>query len=333
MPRAVVLARHPVGAIKPDDFAIAEVPMPSPAEGFFVTRNRFFSLDAGFRAWMNEGAGDNYLQGMQLGEPVQSIVLGEVIESRNPDYPEGCLVSARTAWEEYSCLDGSDLCSRLEVAPDLPPEEYLSTLGPTGMTAWIGLYDIGRPRAGDTVVVSAAGGAVGTVVGQLARAEGCRTVGLTSSADKAAWLVDEVGYDAAIARETDPDLASALAREVPDGVDLFFDNVGGAVLDTVLGQLREGARIVLCGAISQYEDDVQPLTNSWELITKRARMEGYMFSDYADRFGEIADALGERLRSGALRSFDRRYEGIEATPQAFCDMMHGASRGKCLVAL
>ncbi|EED36444.1 alcohol dehydrogenase, zinc-binding domain protein [Luminiphilus syltensis NOR5-1B] len=334
MPKAVVLARYPQGEIAEEDFAVAEVPMPAVEEGFFLIKNRLFSLDAGFRAWMNEGAGDNYLEGMKLNEPVQSIVLGEVIESRHPDYPVGAIVNARTAWEEFSVLDGSDLTSILETTPGVPLHEYMSTLGPTGVTAWIGLMEVGKPQRGDTVVVSAAGGAVGTVVGQLAKAEGCYTVGLTSSAAKAKWLVEEVGYDAAISREESPDLDAALKQALPEGIDLFFDNVGGAALNTVMGQLRENARLVLCGAISQYEAEApDPVTNCWELITKRARMEGFMFSDYIDQFPAIMDDLGRRLKKGELKGFDQQYHGIEKTPQAFCDMMHGNARGKCLVTL
>jgi NADPH-dependent curcumin reductase CurA len=291
------------------------------------------SLDAGFRQWMTEGAGDNYLTGMQIGDPVQSIVLGEVVESDHADYPVGTLVSARTAWEESSVLDGSDLCSPLEVASDVPLYQYMGILGPTGMTAWIGLFEIGQPKPGETVVVSAAGGAVGTVVGQLAKAEGCRVIGLTSARSKADWLESDVGYDLVIDRETQPDLGSALREACPGGVDIFFDNVGGEALDTVMSQLREQARLVLCGAISQYESAVQPLHNSWELITKRARMEGFMFSDYLESFPKITEDLQGRLQRGVLKSFDAVYEGIETTPRAFCDMMHGASRGKCLVTL
>ena len=333
MSRAVVLARHPEGAVTEQDFAVADVADTDLPAGFFRTRNRVISLDAGFRQWMTEGAGDNYLTGMQIGDPVQSIVLGEVIESDHPDYAVGTLVSARTAWEEQSVLDGSDLCSPLAAASDVPLHQYMGILGPTGMTAWIGLFEIGQPKSGETVVVSAAGGAVGTVVGQLAKAEGCRVIGLTSTRDKADWLENDVGYDVVIDRETQPDLDGALREACPDGVDIFFDNVGGEALDTVMSQLREQARLVLCGAISQYESAVQPLNNSWELITKRARMEGFMFSDYFESFPKIAEDLEGRLQRGALKSFDAVYEGIETTPRAFCDMMHGASRGKCLVIL
>ena len=333
MSRAVVLARHPEGAVEEGDFDVVEVPEVALPAGHFRTRNRVISLDAGFRQWMTAGAGDNYLSGMQIGDPVQSIVLGEVTESDHPDYPVGTLVSARTAWEESSVLDGADLCSPLSVAADIPLYHYAGMLGPTGMTAWIGLFQIGQPERGETVVISAAGGAVGTVVGQLAKAAGCRVIGLTSTRNKADWLEREVGYDQVIDRDTQPDLAAALIAACPGGIDIFFDNVGGQTLDIVMGQLRERARVVLCGAISQYESAVEPLTNSWELITKRARMEGFMFSDYVEIFPQITEDLLGRLQRGEIKSFDAVYEGIERTPRAFCDMMHGASRGKCLVTL
>lgn len=334
MSKAVVLARHPSGPVREDDFEVVSASGAALADGSFRLENRVISLDAGFRQWMNEGAGDNYLSGMRIGDPVQALVLGRVSESRHPGFPVGALVSARTAWEEQSVLDGSDLCSVIDPMPGVPEHEFLSVLGPTGMTAWIGLMDIGQPQPGEWVVVSAAAGAVGTVVGQLARERGCHTVGLTSTSEKARWLCDEVGYMHAIAREAEPDLATALRNRIPEGVDVFFDNVGGATLDTIMGYLRERARLVLCGAISQYESEAaEPVTRSWELITKRARAEGFMFSDHTERFPGILTELQRRLGTGSLRSFDSRYHGIEAVPRAFCDMMHGKTRGKCLVLL
>jgi NADPH-dependent curcumin reductase CurA len=283
---------------------------------------------------MSAGAGDNYLPGMALEESVQSIVLGRVVESRHPQYPEGSVVSARTAWEEYSLLDGSDLCNRLNVDPDLPLHEYMSTLGPTGMTAYFGLFDIGRPRAGEVLLVSAAAGAVGNVVGQLGRLRGCRCIGLTSTEEKAAWLVEEAGYHVALSRERYPDLPAALAEVAPQGIDILFDNVGGAVLDAALGRLRERARLVLCGAIAQYESSKpEPLYNTWELITKRATASGFMFSDYVEQFPTAIAELGGYLKAGSLRSHNQLYEGLDQAPRAFCEMMHGWSRGKCLVHL
>ncbi|MFV0276692.1 MAG: NADP-dependent oxidoreductase [Parahaliea sp.] len=331
---SIVLQRYPKGEITVDDFALRSAPVPEPGPGQFLIRNLVLSMDAGFRQWMNEGAGDNYLPGMALETPVQSMVLGRVVASRHPEYPEGTVVNARTAWEDYSLLDGSDLCAALAVDAQVPIEEYMATLGPTGMTAYFGLLEIGQPSAGETLLVSAAGGAVGTVVGQLGRIRGCHCIGLTSSESKARWLETEVGYHRAISRERFPDLSAALAEAAPEGLDIVFDNVGGSVLDTAMGHLRERARLVLCGAIAQYErEQPEPVFNTWELITKRATASGFMFSDYADRFGDAMDELAGWLKSGSLRGFLNTYDGLENAPAAFCDMMHGRSRGKCLVRL
>jgi len=334
MNRSIVLSRHPDGPIVETDFSLRSSARPVPGPGEFVTQNLYLSMDAGFRQWMNAGSGDNYLPGMALEAPVQSIVLGRVIDSRNAQYPEGSVISARAAWEEYSLLDGSDLCTRLEVDPDLPLHEYLSALGPTGMTAYFGLFDIGRPREGEVLLVSAAAGAVGTVVGQLGRLRGCHCIGLTSTEDKAAWLVEEVGYHVALSRERYPDLPDALAQVAADGLDIFFDNVGGSVLDAALGRLRERSRLVLCGAIAQYESShPQPVYNTWELITKRATASGFMFSDYVEQFPTASAELAGYLKAGSLRSLNQLYDGLDQAPRAFCDMMHGRSRGKCLVRL
>ena len=332
--QSLLLQRYPQGAMEPGDFAVRSSPVPQPAEGQFVTHNLVLSMDAGFRQWMNEGAGDNYLPGMALEDPVQSIVLGRVVDSRHPDFPVGTVVNARAAWERYSLLDGSDLCAPVDVDPEVPVEEYMSTLGPTGMTAYFGLREIGRPAPGDVLLVSAAGGAVGTVVGQLGRIMGCHCIGLTSTEDKARWLEETVGYNRALSREKHPDLPAALREAAPEGLDVFFDNVGGSVLDAAMGHLREGARLVLCGAIAQYErDQPEPVYNTWELITKRATAAGFMFSDYADEFDSAMGALASWMKSGELQGFLTSYEGLESTPQAFCDMLHGRSRGKCLVRL
>lgn len=332
--RQIVLRAYPQGELRESDFALHEADVGKPAAGQFLLQNQYLSMDAGFRQWMNAGSGDNYLQAMALGAPVQSIVLGRVVESKHPDFPVGAIVSARTAWEEYSLTDGSDLCSVLEVDSRVPLQDYMAALGPTGMTAYFGFLDVGAPQPGEVLVVSAAAGAVGTVVGQLGKIRGCRAIGLTSTEAKAAWLRDEFGFDAAISRERDPDLAAALQAAAPEGIDIFFDNVGGKVLDTVLPLLRENARVVLCGAIAQYEtSEPQPIYNSWHLITKRATARGFMFSDYEDRFPAATRQLAQWLLEGRLKSACQVYKGIESAPRAFCDMLQGRSRGKCLVEL
>ena len=335
MTRAVVLARHPDGAVTEQDFKVVEMPVGDCPAGYFRTRNRVISLDAGFRQWMTAGAGDNYLTGMQVGDPVQSIVLGEVIESHHADYPVGTFVSARTAWEECSLLDGSDLCSALIVDEDIPLHQYMGILGPTGMTAWVGLYEIGLPKLGETVVVSAAGGAVGTVVGQLAKAEGCRVIGLTSTREKAQWLETEVGYDRVIDRETQPHLANALSAAAPEGIDIFFDNVGGDILEAALDHLALNARVILCGGIAGY-NAVTPVPgpkNIMNLVITRSRMEGFIVIDYLSRMAEFLADMVPWYQSGKIIHLEDVQEGFDAIPATLQRLFSGQNQGKQLLRL
>ena len=333
--RRVLLSRYPHGLPVEADFSFDEVPVPEPKDGEFLIRNLYFSLDAGFRQWMREGAGDNYLSAMQIGDPVMSLTLGRVERSRHPKFDEGMLVLGRHAWETYTLTDASDFTAPLEVDPDVPLHLYLGTLGPTGLTAYFGLMDIGQPKAGETVVVSAAGGAVGSVAGQIAKALGCRTVGLTSSDDKAAWLERDIGYDVGVNYNAAGGLDEALKKACPEGVDIYFDNVGGAILDTTLTHLRQGARVVLCGMVADYHDAEKPhgVTHLWEAITKRATLKGFMYTDEVPRYPEAIAQLRQWLDAGAIRSFDEIREGIEATPAAFCDLFKGVNRGKIMIKL
>jgi len=331
----ILLARRPDGVLRESDFALAEAAVPVPGPGQFLVRNRYFSLDAGFRKWMNEGADDAYLSAMPLAAPVQSIVLGEVVTSQHPDFPAGRTVLVRAAWEQYSLLDGSDFAQCLDHDGSFPLHEFVAALGPTGMTAYFGLIDVGRPRAGDTVLVSAAGGAVGSVVGQIARRLGCRTVGITSSEEKCRWLKEALGYDEAINHRAPEGLAAQMARALPDGFDVYFDNVGGTMLDQALQHMKQGARVVLCGAIADYDhnDREAGVFHMWQFIVKRASAAGFMFSDYIDRYPEAVERLSAWLRDDGLKSVVDVRKGIEQTPKAFCDMLEGRSRGKCIVEL
>ncbi|GIX31241.1 MAG: NADP-dependent oxidoreductase [Porticoccaceae bacterium] len=331
--RHVVLRRHPTGRLSPDDFELVERPFAPLAAGQFRTRNRFLSLDAGFRQWMNAGSSDNYLAEMPLGEPVQSIVLGEVIESRHADWPEGRWVLARTAWESHSVTDGSDLATPVEPLPGVPLEEHLGALGPAGMTAYFGLFAVGRLVPGDRVLVSAAAGGVGSLVGQLARIAGCRPVGIAGGERKCRFLVEQLGYAAAVDHRAHGDLAAAIAAACPEGVDLYFDNVGGRVLDAALANLREGARVVLCGMVSQYEGEAAPIHRLWQLVTKRAEARGFMFSDFLPQFAEAAERLGRWVQEGRLSTPFHVTEGLENAPRAFCEMLAGANLGKAIVRL
>lgn len=329
----VVLRAHPRGQPQERDFGCVQVALPQPADGQFLIRNLYLSLDAGFRQWMNEGAGDGYLPGMQLNQPVMGLVLGEVVESRQPDYAPGDLVMGRTRWESYSLADGTDYMTKLAADPDVPVSHYLGVLGPTGLTAYFGMRDIGRPKPGETVLVSTAAGAVGSVAAQIARIRGSRVIGLTSSDDKCRWLVDDLGLDAALNYRSDEGLAAGLARLCPDGIDVYFDNVGGATLDTALAHLRIGARVVMCGGLAGY-NDTTPLPgplNMFKIITQRALLQGFMVTDYVAEYPAAIAELAGWLKEGRLRGAEEVVEGIEQTGPAFCRMFAGGNRGKLVV--
>lgn len=331
----VLLARRPAEHLVAADFSLDSQPLGAVKDGEFLIKNLYLSLDVGFRQWMNEGSGDNYLESMPLGEPVQSIIMGTVVESRNADYPVGSIVMGRTSWEQYSIADGSDLMSVIEPDPAVELHEYLCSLGPSGMTAYFGIMDIGQPKKGDLFVINAAAGGIGCIAGQIAKAEGCHTVGIAGGAAKCSWLQDTLGYDQVIDYKSAEPLEQQLQKVAPEGMDIVYDNVGGPMLGTMLGQLAENARVILCGAVSQYEKEGghDSVANMWELITKRARAEGFMFSDYVDRYPEAIDYITAMLKSDSLASPVNWSEGVESTGQAFIDMLAGHNLGKCLVKL
>jgi len=333
--RRVLLAARPQGAPRESDFQCVASEMRSPGDGEFLLRNRYISLDAGFRQWMNEGAGDGYLEAMQLGEPVMGLVLGQVEESKHPDYAVGDWLMCRSRWEEWSLADGSDYMSKLEVDPELSPSCYLGVLGPTGLTAYFGLRDIGKVQPGETVLISTAAGAVGSVAAQIAKLRGGRVVGLTSTDEKCRWLIDSVGVDAAINYRAEGGLEAGLVEHCPDGVDVFFDNVGGKTLDAVLAHLSERARVVLSGALSTYNssEPVPGPYNMFKLITQRALMQGFMVTDYVEEYPAALAEMAGWLKSGELRNLEDVVVGIENTGPAFCRMFQGGNRGKLVVRL
>ena len=244
--RHIVLSKRPDGYPKHDDFALSESQLSAPQDGEFITKNLYVSLDAGFRNWMNESAGDDVLPALPLGEPVMGLTLAKVIESKHADYQEGDMMMARFAWEEYSKSDGSDFIARLPRELNFPYSYYLGLLGDTGMSAYFGLTEIAIPKPGETVLVSAAGGAVGSIAGQIAKILGARAVGISSSEEKCQRLIDELGYDAAVNRKSEEGLEAAIAAACPDGVDVYFDNVGGETLQAAITNLTLGARVALC---------------------------------------------------------------------------------------
>ncbi len=330
----VVLAARPRGEPKPSDFAVREASLRPPEAGELLIENLFVSLDAGFRKWMDEGSGDHILPAMDLGAPVMGLTLGRVVESRHPEFAKGELLMARLAWEEYSLTDAGDFLVRVPVELDCPPSWHLGILGDTGMSAYFGMTDLGRPNPGETVLVSAAGGAVGSIAGQIARILGARTVGIAGGAEKCQRLIDELGYDAAVDRRA-ADLSAALGAACPRGVDVYFDNVGGPLLEVVLEHIAVGARVVLCGALASYNatEPVPGPSNLFQLVTKQARIEGFMTHLMHERYPEARAQLLAWARAGRLRNVEYMLEGIESVPIAFCDLFRGRNFGKTVVRL
>ena len=331
--RSVVLARRPQGSPKPDDFAIATQPLRSAGDGEVIVQNLYVSLDAGFRHWMDEGSTDHILPEMPLGAPVMGLTLSRVVQSRHPGFQVGELLMARLAWEEYSITSATDFLVRVPADLDCPLSWHLGILGDTGMSAYFGLTDIGRPQVGETVVVSAAGGAVGSVAGPVAKILGARTVGIASGTDKCRRLIEELGYDAAVDRTHDVD--AQLAAACPNGIDVYFDNVSGPLLENVLARIAPGARIVLCGAVATY-NETAPLpgpSNLFQLVTNHARMEGFMTHFNHDRYPEARHQLLAWIGEGRLHSTEYMLEGIENVGVAFCDLFAGRNVGKTIVHL
>ena len=324
MNRRVTLAARPEGFPKESDFTLDEVDVPVPGTGEVLVHIRYASVDPYQRGRMSEAR--SYARSLELGDVITSQSLGEIVESNDGRFAPGDLVVGQLGWQEYAVARGGSL---RHVPPGLaPPTLALHVLGATGLTAYFGLFDVGRARAGDTVVVSSAAGAVGQVVGQLAKLAGCRAVGIAGGPEKTLELTELYRYDSAIDYKQG-DVAAALREE---HVDVYFDNVGGELSQAVHRRLKVGARIVVCGQVSRYnERKPEPSFHPGLLIVYRARMEGFLVSDYAHRFDEGIARLARWVASGELRWREDVAEGLEHAPRAFIGMLQGANRGKALV--
>ena len=331
--KCVVLAARPEGAPRETDFRVEEREIAPVGEGQILCKNTFVSLDAGFRNWMDEGSGDNVLPAMPLGEPVMGLTMSEVLESKHADFKAGDVLMARFAWEEYTVTDAGDFISPVPNV-EYPLNYYLGVLGDTGLSAYFGLIDYGEIAPGDTVLVSAAAGAVGSIAGQIAKMYGARTVGISSGQEKCQRLIDELGYDAAIDR-TSPDLAAAFTEACPGGIDVYFDNVGGPLLENVLDHINEEARILLCGSVSTYnsQNPVPGPSNLFQITTKRAVMRGFMTHLNLPRYDEARKVMAGWIADGKLVVHEHRLQGIENVGKAFCELFAGANFGKTLVEL
>jgi len=326
--RKIVLVKRPSGEVTPDCLKLVEEPAPVPGEGEALVRNLYLSLDPTQQGWMKY---DSYMPAIPLGDVVRSGGVGEVIESRSPLYTKGQLVSGLVGWQELSIADGGG--RRMQGVPvGISPEDAVSVFGITGLTAYFGLLDVGKPKAGETVVVSGAAGATGSVVGQIAKIVGCRVVGIAGGPEKCRWLVSELGFDAAVDYKRE-DVGKALAAACPKGIDVYFDNVGGEILDAVLLQINRGARISLCGAISTYMHETPPPgpRHLIQLVVKHGFMEGFLVLDYAARFPEAIAAMVKWKAEGKLRSKVDVVDGLENTPSAYGRLFTGGNTGKLLV--
>jgi NADPH-dependent curcumin reductase CurA len=328
--RQFKLAKRPVGMVKREDFDYVESPVPAPGDGELLVKISHISLDPAMRGWMNEGK--SYVPPVGIGEVMRAGAVGEVIESNNPKFARGDHVVGIFGVQEYAVSNGKGVT---KVDPRLAPlPVYLGTLGMPGMTAYFGLLDVGAAKAGDTVVVSGAAGAVGTVVGQIAKIEGCRVIGIAGGADKCRWIVEELGFDAAIDYKHE-DVKKKLKEYCPQGIDVYFDNVGGEILDAALTQLAMHARIVICGAISQYNNTtpVKGPSNYLSLLVNRATMKGMVVFDYASRYAEAAREMAGWMAAGKLKSREDIVEGLETFPDALLKLFKGENTGKLVLKI
>ncbi len=331
MNRQWLLERRPEGLVSDQDFRLVEGPAPEPSDGEALVRNLYLSIDPTQRGWM---AMDTYLPAVKIGEVMRSFAVAQVVESRHPALKAGQLVQGLFGWQDYALARPGTSTSPTPVPAGVPIETAMSALGLTGITAYFGLLEVGRPRPGETVVVSGAAGATGSAAAQIARIAGCRVIGIAGGEEKCRYLVDELGLDGAVDYKA-PDVGARLRALCPSGIDVFFDNVGGPVLDLVLLQLALRGRVVLCGGISHY-NDARPTpgpANYLALVSKRGRMEGFIVLDFLSRAGEAVAALAGWLRAGKLKDRVDVVEGLENAPAALRRLFEGRNRGKQLVRL
>jgi len=327
----VRLAARPVGLPKRSDWQFTQESVPEPKEGELVVQVQYISLDPAMRGWMNDAK--SYIRPVGIGEVMRAGAAGKVVKSRHEKFREGDIVTGGFGVQEFALSDGKGVNKVDTRLVKLPT--YLGTLGMPGLTAYFGLLDIGKPQPGQTVVVSGAAGAVGSVVGQIARIKGCRTVGLAGGADKCRLLVEEFGFDAAIDYKRE-DVKAALRQHCPDGIDVYFDNVGGEILDAALARLARGARIVICGAISQYNSTtgVKGPANYMSLLVNRASMTGMVVFDYADRYGEALRDMAGWVAAGKLKAKEDVVPGgVAAFPEVLLKLFSGENTGKLVLQL
>jgi NADPH-dependent curcumin reductase CurA len=332
MNRQWLLATRPRGMVGPENFEWSETEIPAVPEGAVLVRNLFLSFDPTQRGWMEDRP--SYIPPVKIGEVMRATSVGQVVESKNSEFAVGDFVQGLFGWQDYHLAAVAGPLTLTKVPDGIPPERILSVLGLTGITAYFGLLDLGKPKAGDTVLVSGAAGATGSVASQIAKIEGCRVIGIAGGPAKAGWLLDEAHLDGAIDYKSE-DVPSRIAELCPDGVDVYFDNVGGAILEAALDAISERARVVLCGGISGYNDETPSPgpSNLMNLVLKRARMEGFIVIDYVARFGEAIRQLAEWVDAGKIVVIEDMQEGLENAPLTLQRLFTGANLGKQLLKI
>jgi len=327
--KRVLLASRPTGWVSEDNFRIETSPVPQPREGEVLVKNIYLSLDPYMRGRMNEGK--SYAARQEIGEVMIGGTVGEVIESKNPKFAQGDKVLGMLGWQQYGLSDGKGL-NKVD-ASRVPLSAYLGVLGMPGVTAWVGLLDICQPKAGETVVVSAASGAVGSVVGQIAKLKGCRAVGIAGGRQKCDYVVKELGFDACVDYKAG-ELNEALKAAVPDGIDCYFENVGGEILDAALRRMNAFSRIAVCGLISQYNaTEPYGVKNFQSILTNRIKVQGFIVSDRMELWGKALPELIGWVASGKIKYRETVAQGLENAPKAFIGLLKGENLGKQLVKL
>lgn len=318
------LAERPTGMVDVRHFTYHEAPVPTPKDGEVLARTLYVSFDPAMRAFLNDRP--SYVAPQPVGEVMRAGAIAQVIESRSAACVPGDLVMGGFGWQDYATADGTQV---MKLSASRPATDYMSVLGGTGLTAYFGLLEIGRPQSGDTVVVSGAAGATGSTAVQIARLSGCRTVAIAGGAQKCRWTVDALGAHAAIDYKAE-DVGERLTALCPEGIDVYFDNVGGSTLQACIGRMKLHGRIALCGMISTYNDATPTPgpSNLFELITRRVRMEGFLIGDYASRFADARQALERWMNEGQLKAFVDVQEGFENIPKTFMRIFIGSNVGK-----
>ncbi len=327
MNKQIIVKKRPIGLPEASTWELRESAIPTPEKGQILVKQHFISLDPAMRGWLNDSK--SYMPPVQLGEVMRAGSVGEIIASENPDFSVGDFVMGWGGVQQYSLNDGKGWH---KVDPSIPLTTYLGPLGMTGMTAYFGILEVGKIKEGETVLVSGGAGAVGSVVGQIAKIKGCKVVGIAGGAEKCAYMLEALGFDGAIDYKNE-DIKEGIKRTCPDGIDVYFDNVGGEILDAALAKLRMHAKVVICGAISQYNSStgVKGPSNYMSLLVNRATMQGMLVMDYAKDYKTAMMEMGQWIAQGKLKSQETIYEGIEHFHETFLRLFSGDKQGKLVL--